>query len=88
MFGRRIIMTMGTLPTGHIRDFHSTADIGSEARKLFEVENDRSETTTSILASHLINTRLGAHDKPKAVSIKGAPLGHPPLALAAFLSAM
>jgi len=33
---------------------------------------------------HLINTRLGADTRPKAVRVKDVPLGHPPIALAAL----
>lgn len=54
-------------------------------RKLIEVEKwPVNRNTTSFLVNHLINTSLGAEEIPKAVSIKNAPLGHPPLALAAL----
>lgn len=48
--------------------------------------NDRSTITTSQLAIHLINTRLGALTlAPRLSKLKVVALGHPPLALAAPL---
>lgn len=89
MFGRRRQNTFDF--TGHLclhlhwiphRCFRSLKD-----KETPEVDNnDRSTITTSQLAIHLINTRLGALTlAPRLSKLKVVALGHPPLALAAPL---
>jgi len=85
LFGRRTIMTYGYFAYWTQQGFLTVAVwIQKDTETLWSRKNDRSITTTSLLVMHLINTGLGAEDWPKAVRVKDALLGHPPLALAAL----